>query len=123
MREINARVDSILMDGLMDVGLIETKDRASLRQYYYHGLSHSLGLNVHDVGGLGTLEEGMVLTIEPGLYLREEAIGFRIEDDVLVTADGHELLTADAPKTVEDIEAIMAEPGIDFSRYMIIRDR
>ena len=123
MRVINARVNDILMEGLMDVGLIESKDRSSLRQYYYHGLSHSLGLNVHDVGGLGTLEAGMVLTIEPGLYIREEAIGFRIEDDVLVTADGHELLTADAPKTVEDIEAIMAEPGIDFSRYMIIRDR
>ena len=123
MRDINAKVNDILMQGLVKVGLLETEDRDGLRKYYYHGLSHSLGLNVHDVGGLGTLEPGMVLTIEPGLYIREEAIGFRIEDDVLVTETGHEELTTSAPKTVADIEAMMAEPGMDFSRYIIIKDR
>jgi Xaa-Pro aminopeptidase len=122
-REITAKVDDILMEGLVEVGLMESKDRRALRQYYYHGLGHGLGLNVHDVGGLGTLEAGMVLTIEPGLYIREEAMGFRIEDDILVTETGHELLTASAPKTVGAIEGMMEESGMDFSRYMVIREK
>jgi Xaa-Pro aminopeptidase len=83
---------------------------ATCDRYFMHGLSHWLGMNVHDVGSYRTpLKPGMVLTIEPGIYLSHEGLGVRIEDDVLVTEDGHEVLSAAAPKTVEAIEAVMAE--------------
>lgn len=79
-------------------------------RYFRHGLGHWIGLDVHDVGGYERpLEPGMVLTIEPGIYLAEENLGVRIEDDILVTADGHEVLSAGAPKAVEEIEALMKE--------------
>ena len=87
-----------------------------------HGLSHWLGLDVHDVGNYGspertrTLEPGMVLTVEPGLYIAPDAdvpeqyrgIGIRIEDDILITADGIEIFTGDVVKEADDIEALMA---------------
>ncbi len=83
---------------------------ATCDRYFVHGLGHYIGMNVHDVGGYGRpLEPGMVLTIEPGIYLADESLGVRIEDDVLVTDDGHEVLSAGAPKTVEQIEALMRE--------------
>jgi Xaa-Pro aminopeptidase len=79
-------------------------------RYFIHGIGHWLGMDVHDVGDYGRpLEPGMVLTVEPGIYLAEESLGVRIEDDVLVTEDGHEVLSAGAPKTVEEIEALMRE--------------
>jgi Xaa-Pro aminopeptidase len=78
--------------------------------YFIHGLSHWLGMDVHDVGSLGSrLEPGMVLTVEPGIYLPAEGLGIRIEDDVLVTADGHEVLSRTAPRTTGEIEEIMAQ--------------
>ncbi len=81
-------------------------------QYFVHGLSHWLGMDVHDVGDYTTpLAPGMVLTIEPGIYLREEKIGIRIEDDVLVTTRGAELLSASLPRKAEGIEAAMARTG------------
>jgi Xaa-Pro aminopeptidase len=77
-------------------------------QYFIHGVSHWLGMRVHDVGdGRRPLEPGMVLTVEPGIYLPEENLGVRIEDDVLVTEDGCEVLSVGAPKTVQDIERTM----------------
>jgi Xaa-Pro aminopeptidase len=76
--------------------------------YFIHGLSHWLGMDVHDVGDYRTaLKAGMVLTIEPGIYLPQEALGVRIEDDVLVTATGAEWLSAKAPKTTAEIERLM----------------
>lgn len=79
-------------------------------RYFVHGLSHWLGMDVHDVGSYATaLEPGMVLTVEPGIYLPEESLGVRIEDDVLVTEDGREVLSAGAAKTVEEIEALMSQ--------------
>jgi Xaa-Pro aminopeptidase len=76
--------------------------------YFNHGLSHWLGMDVHDVGSMGArLEPGMVLTVEPGIYLPLESLGIRIEDDVLVTRFGGELLSRAAPRTVEEIEQIM----------------
>lgn len=81
-------------------------------KYFIHGLSHWLGLDVHDVGRVTTpLAPGMVLTVEPGIYLPDEQLGVRIEDDVLVTEDGHELLSAQLPRSVEEIEALMREPS------------
>ncbi len=82
----------------------------SCDRYFRHGLGHWIGMDVHDVGGYARpLEPDMVLTIEPGIYLADESLGVRIEDDVLVTEDGHEVLSAGAPKTVEEIEALMKE--------------
>jgi Xaa-Pro aminopeptidase len=77
--------------------------------YFSHGLSHWLGMDVHDVGSLGTrLEPGMVLTVEPGIYLPSEGLGIRIEDDVLVTSAGREVLSHEAPRSADEIEETMA---------------
>ena len=80
--------------------------KKDVREYYYHSVSHHLGLDTHDIdGGMGAvLEEGNVITNEPGLYIEKEKIGIRIEDDLLITKDGCENLAAGIPKTVEDIE-------------------
>ena len=76
--------------------------------YFIHGLSHWLGMDVHDVGDYSTpLKPGMIFTIEPGIYLSQEALGVRIEDDVLVTATGGEWLSAKAPRTTAEIERLM----------------
>ena len=81
-----------------------------LGQYFIHGLSHSIGLNVHDPGDYSLpLEAGMVVTIEPGLYIREEKIGVRIEDDILITPDGAEVLSRRLPRTAEEIEKLMSQ--------------
>jgi Xaa-Pro aminopeptidase len=81
-----------------------------LGQYFIHGTSHHLGLDVHDVVSEPSrvLEPGMVITVEPGIYIPEENLGVRIEDVVLITDTGHELLTKDLPRTAEDIEKMMA---------------
>ena len=80
-----------------------------LGRYFIHGLGHHIGLNVHDAGDPNRpLEAGMVITIEPGLYLPDENFGVRIEDDVLITDTGYKLLTARLPRGVAEIEAIMA---------------
>jgi Xaa-Pro aminopeptidase len=77
--------------------------------YFTHGLSHWLGMDVHDVGSLSArLEPGMVLTVEPGIYIPSEGVGIRIEDDVLVTVGGHEVVSHAAPRTADEIEQIMA---------------
>ncbi|MCH7564237.1 MAG: aminopeptidase P family protein [Gemmatimonadetes bacterium] len=82
----------------------------SCNRYFIHGLSHWLGMDVHDVGSHESeLVPGMVLTIEPGIYLPDEALGVRIEDDVLVTENGFELLTGDLPRDAGEIEALMRE--------------
>jgi Xaa-Pro aminopeptidase len=82
-----------------------------LGRYFIHGLGHHIGLDVHDAGDANRpLEAGMVVTVEPGLYLPEEKIGVRIEDDVLITPTGYKLLTARLPRGVDEIQAIMASP-------------
>ena len=86
------------------------KNGKSLLPYYIHGVSHHLGLDVHDPGERDRkLEPGMVITVEPGIYIPDEKIGVRIEDDVLVTKDGHQLLTARLPRTVDEVEKVMAD--------------
>jgi Xaa-Pro aminopeptidase len=80
-----------------------------LGQYFIHGLGHSVGLNVHDPMDYNQpLASGMVVTMEPGIYIPEEKIGVRIEDDILITKDGCEHLTRRLPRTVEEIEKLMA---------------
>ncbi|MBZ5693878.1 MAG: aminopeptidase P family protein [Acidobacteriia bacterium] len=86
------------------------KEGHSLGKYYPHGVSHHLGLDVHDPGDrTRPLEPGMVVTVEPGIYIPEENLGVRIEDDVLVTKDGYQILTARLPRTADEIEKFMAE--------------
>ena len=87
------------------------KDRhgKSLGQYYIHGLGHDIGLDVHDPGQYcEPLQPGMVVTMEPGIYIPEENLGVRIEDDVLITSDGYKLLSEKLPRNADEIEKIMA---------------
>jgi Xaa-Pro aminopeptidase len=85
------------------------KEGRSLGRYYIHGLSHHVGLNVHDPSGPSRpLEPGMVITIEPGIYIPEENLGVRIEDDVLITPTGYKQLTARLPRSPDEIEKLMA---------------
>ena len=81
------------------------------REYFNHGLGHPIGMDVHDVGISRPLEPGMVITLEPGIYLQAENLGVRIEDDVLVTAKGAEWLSAGAPRTTDAIERLMNGAG------------
>lgn len=86
--------DTIMKRELVGLGLIDTADDESFRHYFPHAISHGLGLDVHDsLGSPDVFMPGMVLTVEPGIYIPEEAIGVRIEDDILVTADGYKNLS------------------------------
>ncbi|MCX8033563.1 MAG: Xaa-Pro peptidase family protein [Thermoleophilia bacterium] len=84
---------------------LEVIKAAGYEDFFFHGIGHQLGIDVHDVTPDGPLVPGMVLTIEPGIYLEDRGIGIRIEDDVLVTDQGRQVLTAEIPKTPGDIEA------------------
>jgi len=122
----------IMVEGLVELGLMkgdieEIIRTESFRQFYMHGTGHWLGMDVHDVGSYKidgewrTYEEGMVVTVEPGLYIAPDdetvetkwrGIGIRIEDDVVATENGPLVLTKDVVKTVEDIEALMAKAKV-----------
>ena len=108
-RELNQLVVDYYESRLDDLGL--RKEGKGVRDYYYHGVSHHLGLDTHDIctDRERTLQPGMVITVEPGLYVEDESIGIRIENDVLITEDGCVDLSADILKTVEEIEALMAK--------------
>ena len=109
LAELNQLVIDYYESRLDDLGL--RKDGKTVRDYYYHSVSHQLGLDTHDIctERERTLRPGMVITVEPGLYVEEEAIGIRIENDVCITEDGCEDLSHNIPKTVEEIEALMAK--------------
>ncbi len=108
-RQLNDVVVKYYESRLAELGL--AKEGKGVRDYYYHGVSHHLGLDTHDIctERERTLKPGMVITVEPGLYVEDEGIGIRIENDVLITEDGCVDLSADIPRTVEEIEAIMAD--------------
>ena len=105
----------VIAEGLFNLGII--KDRSEVGTYYPHGLSHHIGLDVHDRGYSQTLKKNMVITIEPGIYIPPNSncdkkwwsIAVRIEDDALITQNGYELLSVFAPRKVEDIEKMIAE--------------
>ena len=106
LKEFNDYGKSILIEGAKKLGLI--KEDLEIDKYYYHSLGHYLGLDVHDVGNYSLpIPEGALITVEPGLYIAEEAIGIRIEDDVLVTKDGAINLSKQIIKEIKDIEAFM----------------
>jgi Xaa-Pro aminopeptidase len=89
----------------------------SCTRFFIHGLGHWLGMRVHDAGDYSMpLEPGMVFTLEPGIYIPGENLGVRIEDDVLVTENGCEVLSTGAPKTVEEIESLMNSISARFTR-------
>ena len=105
---LNEKLKDYYFEELSKLGLVKTKE--DVFNYYFHNVSHFLGAETHDVGDRKqTLKAGMVITVEPGLYIEEWGIGIRIEDDVLVTKDGCEVLTKDMIKTVDDIERFMAK--------------
>ncbi|MBW6514854.1 MAG: aminopeptidase P N-terminal domain-containing protein [Candidatus Syntrophosphaera sp.] len=94
-----------LAQGLIGLGLIQKAEEVG--KYYMHGVSHFLGMDTHDLGGReAELEAGNVITVEPGIYIPEEKLGVRIEDDVLVTKRGHQVLSAKIPKEIGEIEKI-----------------
>ncbi|MBE9532741.1 MAG: Xaa-Pro aminopeptidase [Proteobacteria bacterium] len=117
----------VITEGLLKLGLLKGKletliEKEAYREFYMHRTGHWLGMDVHDVGDYKVggewrvLEPGMVLTVEPGIYIRDPKslakkwhfIGIRIEDDVLVTKTGHDVLSKNAPKEIDEIEALMA---------------
>ncbi|AJZ91126.1 proline aminopeptidase P II [Klebsiella michiganensis] len=126
MQEVTTEVVRIMVKGLVKLGILKGDvdhliANNAHRAFFMHGLSHWLGLDVHDVGAYGqdrsrVLEPGMVITVEPGLYIAPDAdvpaqyrgIGIRIEDDIAITKDGNENLTASVVKSADDIEALMA---------------
>jgi Xaa-Pro aminopeptidase len=133
--DIHQKTVEVLVQGLVDIGLLLgdpaelAKDRKSYGSFYPHNTSHWIGMDVHDCGEYFTadgssipLEEGNFLTIEPGIYISADrtdvleeyrGIGIRIEDDVLLTASGSEVLTSEAPKEIEEIEAIVGKRALD----------
>ncbi len=83
--------------------------KAGYSKYWLHGIGHYVGMSTHDVGEMRALEPGVVVTVEPGVYISEKNLGVRIEDTVLVTPDGCEVLSKSVPKEIPDIERLMAE--------------
>lgn len=126
--DVHDKSVEVITQGLVELGLLtgDTEDlieRGAYKEFYMHRIGHWLGMDVHDVGDYKVdgdwraLEPGMVMTVEPGIYVspfndkveaRWRGIGIRIEDDVLVTEDGCEVLTASVPKRVDEIESLMA---------------
>ncbi|EDS78269.1 Xaa-Pro aminopeptidase [Clostridium botulinum C str. Eklund] len=106
--KLNEIAKDVLAEGCMELGII--KEKSEISKYYFHSISHSLGLDTHDVGDRDIiLKPGMVITDEPGLYIPEEGIGIRIEDDLLITEEGCINLSSDIIKTVDEIEKFMKE--------------
>jgi Xaa-Pro aminopeptidase len=133
--DVNRASVEVIKDALLRLGLITDRNSFQYGRWFMHGTSHWLGMNVHDVGAVNTpFEPGMVFTIEPGIYIRPDAldnlpkteenrkfaeavrpafekykgIGVRIEDDVVITADGHRNLSVALPRTLADVENFMA---------------
>ena len=106
-KDLNDVACKVLGEGLVAMGMIE--DVSEVGKYYMHGVSHPIGIDVHDISLAGdVLQPGWVISDEPGLYIDEEAIGIRIEDDLLITEDGCEVLSKDIIKEPDEIEAFMA---------------
>jgi Xaa-Pro aminopeptidase len=115
--EYHKAVGSLMEKELVDLGLITMDDIKNqnpewpaYKKYFMHGTSHFLGLDVHDVGDFNRkIEAGMVFTCEPGIYIREENLGIRLENDILVTANGPMDLMKNIPLEADEIEALMAK--------------
>ena len=106
-RDLNNILVSYYQEELMKIGLISKPEEVS--KYYYHGVSHHIGLDCHDLCEYTALKPGCVISNEPGLYIAEEGIGIRIEDDVLITETGAEWLSPQIVKTIDEIEEFMGK--------------
>ncbi|HOA29001.1 MAG: aminopeptidase P N-terminal domain-containing protein [Candidatus Cloacimonetes bacterium] len=103
---LQTKTRELIANELITLGLIS--DPCEVSKYYMHGVSHFLGMDTHDLGGRSaTLEVGNVITVEPGIYIPEERLGVRIEDDVLVTEEGYCVLSQNIPKEIAEIEEIL----------------
>jgi Xaa-Pro aminopeptidase len=101
MREYEQQIEQFMGEKLRELGLIKTIEHDEVRKFYPHATSHFLGLNVHDVGEYDRpFEAGEVLTVEPGIYIQQEGIGVRVEDDVLLTPNGIKILTDKLPRAL-----------------------
>ena len=101
LKEYEKQVEAIMAEQLVSLGLVKRYTRANVRQFYPHATSHFLGLNVHDVGDYAqALRPGMVMAVEPGIYIKSEGIGVRVEDDVVITAQGNRVLSSKLAKTL-----------------------
>ncbi|MDG2164701.1 MAG: M24 family metallopeptidase, partial [Flavobacteriales bacterium] len=117
LNEYHVEVGKLMEKELIDLGLItqedidkQSPDLPAYKKYFMHGTSHYLGLDVHDVGSwTKPIEAGMVFTCEPGIYIPEENLGIRLENDILVTENGPIDLMENIPLEVEAIEALMTE--------------
>lgn len=99
MKDYEQQVEHFMGEKLRELGLIRSIDHDAIRQYCPHATSHFLGLNVHDIGDYERpLEPGVVMTVEPGIYIPAEGLGVRIEDDILITEKGHEILSDKLPR-------------------------
>ena len=108
IKDVNLACRDKAAEILLDLGLLYREE--DIADYYWHNVSHHLGLDVHDIISRDrVLEAGMVVTVEPGIYIPEWNIGLRIEDDVLITENGCEILSSGIPREPEEIEALMAE--------------
>ncbi len=106
LSELNSKAYDLLAEGM--IKLKKIKEKSELVKYYYHGVGHYLGIDVHDVGTYSKpIEPGVVVTVEPGIYVGEEKIGIRIEDDILVTKEGNTNLSKNIIKEINEIEAYM----------------
>ena len=113
--KVNKAVNKLMEKKMIDLGLFteeevanQDKDNPLYLKYFMHGISHPLGLDVHDVGSkYEPFRPGMVVTCEPGLYIEEEKMGIRIENDILITEDGPVDLMIDIPIETDEIEAAM----------------
>ncbi len=114
-RDWQKHAEALMQEELLSLGLIKPKDikkqdpeRPALKKYFMHGVGHPLGLDVHDVATAGQpIQAGWVMTVEPGIYLPEEGFGIRLENDILVTAEGPIDLMADIPVEAAEIEDLM----------------
>jgi Xaa-Pro aminopeptidase len=105
LKDLNNKTVELLTEACLRLKLI--KEASEVKNFYMHGVSHFLGMDTHDVfWGDSILEPGNVITVEPGLYIEKEEIGIRIEDDVLVTDKGREVLSPNIPKEIEELEEI-----------------
>ncbi|MFQ9310545.1 MAG: aminopeptidase P family protein [Paraclostridium sordellii] len=106
LKDLNDVAKKVLSKGCMDIGLIDKEEELS--KYYFHSVSHSLGLDTHDVWSADNkLEKGAIITNEPGLYIEEEGIGIRLENDLLIVEDGCINLSKHIPIEIDDIENLM----------------
>jgi Xaa-Pro aminopeptidase len=118
-RVIEAKAKEVTAQGLLKLGLITDKEQVS--RFLPHGVSHHIGLDVHDVGQTDTLKVNMVVTMEPGVYVpandptipeKYRHVGIRIEDDVLIVEGGHKVLSEAVPKEIKEIEKLMKRKGL-----------